>query len=100
MRDRARRRPFDGDARSRRDRASRGIAALELGTAESIPFPDDSFERALMQLVVHLVDRPRAFAELRRVLVPGERLVISTASPASLDRFWLSDPFASYASID
>ncbi len=63
-----------------RDRASQGIAVLELGTAESIPFPEDSFERALMQFVVHLVDRPRAFAELSRVLVPGGRLVISTVN--------------------
>jgi ubiquinone/menaquinone biosynthesis C-methylase UbiE len=83
-----------------RDRASQGIAALELGTAESIPFPDGSFERALMQLVVHLVDRPRAFAEVRRVLVPGGQLVISTVNPASLDRFWLSNLFPSYATID
>jgi SAM-dependent methyltransferase len=79
-----------------RDRASRGIAVLELGTAESIPFPDGSNERTLM----HLVDRPRAFAEVRRVLVPGGQLVISTVNPASLDGFWLSDLFPSYASID
>ena len=83
-----------------RDRASQGIAALELGTAESIPFPDGHFERALMQLVVHLVDRPRAFVELYRVLGPGGRVVISTVNPDSVDRFWLSNLFPSYAAID
>ena len=83
-----------------RDRASRGIAALELGRAESIPFPDGHFERALMQLVVHLVDRPRAFGELIRVLDTGGRLVISTVNPASVDGFWLANVFPSYATID
>src|SRR5918998_1821973 len=83
-----------------RERASRGIVALELGRAESIPFPDGHFERALMQLVVHLVDRPRAFAELYRVLALGGRLVISTVNPDSVDRFWLSNLFPSYATID
>jgi ubiquinone/menaquinone biosynthesis C-methylase UbiE len=51
-------------------------------------------------MVVHLVDRPRAFAELYRVLVPGRRLVNSTVNPASVDRFWLSKFFPSYTTID
>lgn len=50
-----------------RGRAPVGVAELKRGTAEGIPFPDGSFERAIMQMVVHLVDRPRAFAELHRV---------------------------------
>jgi SAM-dependent methyltransferase len=83
-----------------RERTSRGIATLELGTAESIPFPEGHFERALMQLVVHLVDRPRAFGELYRVLAPGGRVVISTVDPDTVDRFWLTDLFPSYAAID
>ncbi len=39
-----------------RDRTSQGVTALERGMAENIPFPDCYFERALVQLVVHLVD--------------------------------------------
>ena len=83
-----------------RSRAPEGVVALERGTAEDIPFADASFERAIMQLVVHLVDRPRTFAELYRVLVPGGRLVISTVNPAAVERIWLSKLFPSYAAID
>jgi SAM-dependent methyltransferase len=81
-------------------RAPEGVVALERGNAEEIPFPDASFERAVMQLVVHLVDRPRAFAELRRALLPDGRLVISTVNPAAVGRIWLSKLFPSYAAID
>ena len=83
-----------------RRRAPDGVVALKQGSAEGIPFPDASFERAVMQLVVHLVNRPRAFAELRRVLVPDGRLVISTVNPAAVDEIWLSKLFPSYAAID
>ena len=83
-----------------RRRAPEGVVALRRGAAESIPFPGRSFERALMQLVVHLVDRPRALAEIHRVLVSGGRLVISTVNPAGVDRIWLSKLFPSYATID
>jgi len=83
-----------------RGRVPGGVVALELGTAESLPFKDGSFEGAVMQLVVHLVDRPRAFAEAYRVLVPQGRLVISTVNPAALDEIWLSRVFPSYVTID
>ena len=53
-----------------------------------------------MQLVVHLVDRPLAFAELHRVLLPDGRLVISTVDPSAVGRIWLSKLFPSYAAID
>ena len=45
---------------------------VRLGPAESLPFPDGSFDAALMQLVLNFVDSPRAsVAEARRVLRPG-----------------------------
>jgi ubiquinone/menaquinone biosynthesis C-methylase UbiE len=68
--------------------------------AEALPFRDGSFGRAMMQLVVHLIDRPRAFLETRRVLEPGGRLVICTLDPSSIEQIWLSKLFPSYASID
>jgi hypothetical protein len=53
-----------------------------------------------MTTVVHLLDRPRAFAEARRVLAPRGRLVIGTIDPAGAERFWLASLFPSYAAID
>ena len=39
---------------------------LKEGRAEDLPFRDGWFERAVLWLVCHLVDRPVAFRELRR----------------------------------
>jgi SAM-dependent methyltransferase len=75
-------------------------AGLKLGSAEELPFKDGWFERAAMWLVVHLVDRPRAFAELHRVLAPGGRLVIGTFDPAHFNAFWLNELFPSLEAID
>jgi ubiquinone/menaquinone biosynthesis C-methylase UbiE len=56
----------------------RGIA-LDIvdGVAESIPFPDNSFESVHVGLVLCSVDDvSAALGEIRRVLVPGGRLVV------------------------
>jgi SAM-dependent methyltransferase len=75
-------------------------AGLKLGSAEELPFKDAWFERAAMWLVVHLVDRPRAFAELHRVLAPDGRLTIATFDPTHFDEFWLNRLFPSLEAID
>jgi SAM-dependent methyltransferase len=75
-------------------------AGLKLGSGEELPFKDGWFERAAMWLVVHLVDRPRAFAELHRVLAPGGRLAIATFDPTHFDEFWLNELFPSFEEID
>jgi SAM-dependent methyltransferase len=73
---------------------------LHLAVAEELPFPDEAFEAALMVLVVHhLADRPLAFREARRILVPGAPLLIVTRDPASIPRDWLADVFPSYLDI-
>lgn len=75
-------------------------AGLKLGSAEELPFKDGWFERAAMWLVVHLVDRPRAFSELHRVLAPGGRFAIATFDPAHFDEFWLNALFPSLEAVD
>ncbi|TMK69031.1 MAG: methyltransferase domain-containing protein [Actinobacteria bacterium] len=68
--------------------------------ATALPFRAGWFERVVMRLVVHLVDRPRAFAEALRVLVDDGRLVIATFDPAHFDRYWLNELFPSLERID
>jgi ubiquinone/menaquinone biosynthesis C-methylase UbiE len=73
---------------------------LKPGRAEDLPFRDGWFDRAVMWLVCHLVDRPAAFAELRRVLAPDGRLVVVTFDPAHFGEFWLNRFFPSLEAID
>ena len=47
--------------------------------AQQLPFPDASFDCVVCQFgVMFFPDRPRAFAEARRVLKPGGRFVFNT----------------------
>jgi SAM-dependent methyltransferase len=56
--------------------AARGIEVVE-GTAEKLPFADDSFDHALVVTTICFVDSAVAMlAEARRVLKSGSRLVI------------------------
>jgi SAM-dependent methyltransferase len=82
-----------------RARAPDGLE-LKLGGAEALPLPDGSHERVVMRLVVHLIDRPHAFQEARRVLGPGGVLTIATFDPASFEESWLNRFFPSIAGID
>jgi ubiquinone/menaquinone biosynthesis C-methylase UbiE len=71
---------------------------LKQGLAEELPFKDGWFERSVTQLSLHLWDRPRAFAELRRV-VTG-KAVLATFDPAHFDGYWLNSFFPSIERID
>ncbi len=73
---------------------------LKLASAEALPFGDGSFERAVTRLLVHLVNRPRVFAETRRVLIRHGVLAIATFDPASFTDSWLNPFFPSIAAID
>ena len=81
-------------------RTRAGVAGLKLGTAEQLPFKDGWFERATMWLVAHLVDRPLAFAEARRVLSPDGRFAVATFDPSYFDAFWLNELFPSMERAD
>jgi len=73
---------------------------LKQARAEELPFKDGWFDRAVMRMAVHLLDRPRAFAELHRVLRSGGRLAIATHDPESFSSGWLARFFPSIAVID
>jgi SAM-dependent methyltransferase len=77
-----------------------GKAAFKHAHAEALPFKDGWFDRAVLRLVVHLVDRPPAFREIARVLGPGGRIVIATFDPSSFERFWVARAFPEVAEID
>ena len=81
-------------------RTRAGVAGLKLGTAEQLPFKDGWFERATMWLVAHLVDRPRAFGEARRVLAMDGRFAVATFDPSYFDSFWLNELFPSMEAVD
>src|SRR5204862_4209203 len=49
---------------------------------------------------VHLVDRPRVFAEIRRVLGAEGRIAIATFDPSYCGVFWFPDYFPSMEEID
>lgn len=70
------------------------------GAAEALPFRDGWFDRVTMSLVLHLVERPQALAEARRV-VPGDgRIAISTFHPDHFDTYWLQPYFPSIKTVD
>ena len=75
-------------------------AGFKLGRAEELPFKDGWFERVVMWLVVHLVDRPLAFAEAHRVLEPEGRLAVVTFDERHFGEYWLNALFPSLEAID
>ncbi len=69
-------------------------------TAEALPFPDASFDGAVLRQVVHLVDRSRAFAELARVLGAHGRVVVATFHPDHFETVWVARLFPRVAELD
>jgi ubiquinone/menaquinone biosynthesis C-methylase UbiE len=81
-------------------RAKTRRAGFKQGRLEALPFKDAWFDAAVAWLVVHLVERPTAFRELRRVLGPGGRLAVVSFDPAHFSGFWLNRFFPSLEAID
>jgi SAM-dependent methyltransferase len=68
--------------------------------AEALPFKAAWFDAVVARMVVHLVDRPRVFAQAARVLAPGGRIVVATEDPASFDDVWFARFFPSVPEIE
>lgn len=92
------------DAEPRMVEVARGAVpagvGVRQGRAEELPFKDGWFDRVVAWLVVQHVDRARAFAEARRVLVPGGKLALVTFDPARFGEHWLIRWFPSMERID
>ncbi|NUT99428.1 MAG: class I SAM-dependent methyltransferase [Saccharothrix sp.] len=70
---------------ARRLRGS-GTCTFEIGRAEALPFEDASFDVIVSALAVHHIPeehRAAAYAEMRRVLKPGGRVLIADFRPQS-----------------
>ncbi len=86
--------------RAGRRSAADARSAFAARPPSSFRFADAWFERVVLRLVVHLVEREHALPELARVLRPGGRAVIATFRPEHFDGFWLNPYFPSIPEID
>jgi ubiquinone/menaquinone biosynthesis C-methylase UbiE len=73
---------------------------LKLARAESPPFKEAWFDRAIYWLVVHLLDRPAAFRAAWRLLAPGGRACIVTFDSTYFADYWLNHYFPRFEAID
>jgi SAM-dependent methyltransferase len=64
--------PSENQLAFARTRSALGVAQFRQGDAMALPFPDDSFDAAVMPLVIFFVPDPAAgVAEMARVVCPG-----------------------------
>lgn len=65
-----------------RRRLGEGADLREALLGQPLPYPDESFDAAVCALAIHYLPDPRAgLVELRRVVRPGGRVVVSTQHP-------------------
>ena len=68
-------------------------AIYVVADAQELPFPADSFDAVLANhMLYHVPDRPRAFMEIRRMLVSGGTFHASTIGRGYLPSLLLSSP--------
>jgi ubiquinone/menaquinone biosynthesis C-methylase UbiE len=77
-----------------RQHASRDEVIWLEGTADSIPVESLFFDGGIATLTIHhWPDLTNAFQELSRVLKPGSQLILFTALPEQMERYWLNHYF-------
>lgn len=81
-------------------RAAARSVRFKQAAAEQLPFRDGWFERIVLRMAVHLLDRPTALPELRRILAPAGRVAIATPDPREFERHWMHGYFPSVAVVD
>ena len=70
-----------------------------IGTADSLPFDDDSFDASMALVTVHhWPDIKKGLQELRRVT--KQQVIIMTFDPDSLDNFWNAQYFPEVIEIE
>ncbi len=74
--------------------------AFKRADAESLPFKDGWFERAVLWLVLHLVDRPAALAEAHRVLATDGFVAVVSFDESHFGAHWLTDYLPSLERVD
>lgn len=86
--------------RGRLRAADHGVEVdLRKGVAESIPYPDATFDLVMLDNVLeHVTDRPLTLREVKRVLKPGGLLYMVTPKPFSLYSLW-NDPHYDLAGL-
>jgi ubiquinone/menaquinone biosynthesis C-methylase UbiE len=82
-----------------RTRVPRNVR-LKQATADRPPFRDGWFDRTVYWLVIHLLDRPAAFAASHRLLDVGGRACIATFDPAHFDHYWANRFFPNMERLD
>jgi ubiquinone/menaquinone biosynthesis C-methylase UbiE len=82
------------------ERAKANGVHAKVARAELLPFKEAWFDAVVTRMVIHLVDRPRAFGQAARVLAPGGRLAIATEDPATFDDVWFARFFPSVPEIE
>ena len=76
-------------------------AVLVQGAAETMPFSDRSFDVVFVSMVLHHIRSSRsAIDEVRRVIKPGGKLLIRTASRETIDSYLWASFFPEGANIE
>jgi ubiquinone/menaquinone biosynthesis C-methylase UbiE len=78
---------------------SLGVNA-RVACAEALPFKAGWFDAAVLRMVVHLLDRSRAFGEVERILGPAGRAVVATEDPAQFEDIWFARYFPSVLELE